>query len=177
MSRSGLRSVLLLTMWLSVCGCETANLAKLFEPQPVPDFKAEETNRRDYQSTRSRKALRWLLANRIQPGLSYREVCTMLGEEGIQEYNANWLKTKGGNYRIDDTAYKFGPDDKGQSVYLVFRDDCLVNFNADSFRDSNPPAASYEKGGASQASSSKRESTNRTPERSAQEEFSETRDQ
>lgn len=118
-------------------GCESpGNLTSYFRSQTDNGFEEEDAQRRKYQASRSHGAMRWLLANRLQPGMSYNEVCGVLGEEGVREFNDNWLKTKGGNYRVDDIAYKFGPDDRGQSVYLVFREDALVNFDGEQFRGS-----------------------------------------
>ena len=56
-----------------------------------------------------------------------------LGDEGEFQESSKWLKATGGTFRTTDEAYKWGPDERGRSVYLIFRDDVLVNFNPEDF--------------------------------------------
>ena len=111
-------------------GCEglhEMNIAKWGDTQD--GHKQEEVHRKQYQADRDPAALRWLLAHRIHTSMRVEEVNNVLGEEGAREYNDNWLTTKGGQYRTDDKVYKWGPDANGRSVYLVFRDGRLTNFD------------------------------------------------
>ena len=118
-------------------GCETAEWKRFF-PDPI-DMAAEQRGeiekRKTFQTTRSREALHWLLAHRIQSGMSHGEVSRVLGEEGVREFNDRWLKNQGSQIQVSDIIYRFGPDNAGQSIYLAFRDDKLVNFEPDNFRD------------------------------------------
>ena len=66
--------------------------------------------------------------------MSYSAVCHVLGEDGERETKDRWLKTSGANVRIDDEVYSFGPDSEGRILYLFFRDDRLINFEADEFK-------------------------------------------
>lgn len=99
-----------------------------------PSAKSEEAHRREYQATKSHESMRWLLAHCIHTGMSYNQVCQVMGEDGNLETQDRQLKSGGGNYRIDDEMYGFGPDDKGKTVYLAFRENRLINFDAEQFR-------------------------------------------
>lgn len=83
----------------------------------------------------------WLLAHCVAPGMSYKEVCRALGEEGSPEANDRWIKTRGTTYQVGDDTYCFGPDSEGQSVYLVFREDKLIGFDPEAFRRKLPKSA------------------------------------
>lgn len=96
----------------------------------------ESRYRKEYQTTRSRKALRWLLANRLEAGMPFEDVSHVIGEKGALEENSGWLKSKRGTYRVDDKAYRYGPDDRGEVIYLFFRDGKLVNYDPNLFADS-----------------------------------------
>ena len=119
-------------------GCESTQGAKwLGYPFVAPadrTYGREEKYRKDYQENRSRQAMQWLITNRVQAGMSVQDVNRILGEDGIREHMDKWLKTGSGNYLIDDVVYHYGPDSEGSSVYLVFRDDKLVNFDPDDFK-------------------------------------------
>jgi len=131
-------SVVLFAIAVAV-GCEspdwTRSLNDSYAQQERPSSKSEEQHRQDYQATKSHEALRWLLANCVRTGMSYNQVCQVLGvEDGTLETHDRQLKSGGGNYRVDDEMYGFGPDTKGKTVYLAFRENRLVNFDADQFR-------------------------------------------
>jgi len=96
-------------------------------------LREEEKHRDRYQVDRDSEAMRWLLANRITTGMTVSEVGHMLGEDGEREHNDNRFKTGGGYLRLNDRVYRWGPDNEGNSVYLGFRDDRLVNFNPEEF--------------------------------------------
>lgn len=124
---------------LALCvGCESPDGERFHSL--IPAFHSdkvaqqEEENRKEYQQTRSKKAMRWLLANRIKSGMAREDVGHILGEDGVREANDKWIKANVGVYRVDDVTYRFGPDAEGHSVYMVFRDDRLIHFNPEHFR-------------------------------------------
>lgn len=96
--------------------------------------RTEEEHRREYVKTHSRKSMRWLLSHSVKAGMSYEEVCHVLGEDGERETKDRWLKTGGVNVRVDDEVYAYGPDSDGRILYLFFRDDRLINFDASEFK-------------------------------------------
>ena len=125
-----------------LAGCEmpSGSSKHLLSDSGHKNTPAEEAEHRDeYVSSHSKTAMRWLLANRITSGMHYDDVCHILGEDGERQQNSQWLKNKGTVYRVDDVAYKFGPDAEGNAVYLVFRENRLVNFVPSQFEDSGPP--------------------------------------
>lgn len=99
-----------------------------------PGPREEEKHRREWRATKSRDSLYWLLENCVTSGMSYDDVCRVLGEEGAHEPRDNWVKTKSEFYQLGDDVYCFGPDNKGRSLYLVFREGALINFEPDDFR-------------------------------------------
>lgn len=125
---------------LSCAGCESASwmrsLHSSFAQQTEQERRAEESHRKRYRETHDRKSLHYLLAHRVQTGMSYKDVCKTLGEDGTREARDNWLKSKGAAYQLGDEVYAFGPDSEGQTVYLAFREDMLVNFDPLDFRSS-----------------------------------------
>lgn len=91
--------------------------------------RREEAERRiAYQETRSPAAISWLLKNRVRTGMTIREVNEVLGEDGVEEPGADWIRTSG-PFNQGDDVYRWGPDAKGRTIYLVFRNKKLVNFN------------------------------------------------
>jgi hypothetical protein len=97
--------------------------------------KTELEYRQQYQTERDPQALGWLLANRIRQGVSVGDVNEVLGQDGEREFDD--LKLKAGNpaYRADDIAYRWGPDNEGRAIYLLFRDDKLLNYDPKQFAD------------------------------------------
>lgn len=95
--------------------------------------EAEAKHREEFQLNKSEKSLDWLLANRIHSGMREEQVSIILGEQGVPEVQSQGYKT-GSNYLHSDNAYRWGPDEKGRSVVLFFRDGQLVHFNPDDFR-------------------------------------------
>lgn len=92
-----------------------------------------ESYRTKFQTERDPKALDWILQNRLYSGMSRASVAKELGEEGEFQETSKWLKATGGTFRTSDQAYRWGPDADGRSVYLIFRDDVLVNFDPKDF--------------------------------------------
>ena len=62
------------------------------------------------------------------------EIGEVIGEEGERVFNDRQIKTRGGHYRATDTTYRWGPDSGGRSVYLIFRDGALLNYDPEEFR-------------------------------------------
>jgi hypothetical protein len=78
-------------------------------------------------------ALYWLLANCVENGMQLNEVEHALGEPGEHAMGMGQLKSDG-IYQVTDIPYQWGPDSKGYSVILFFRDGRLVNFNAKDYQ-------------------------------------------
>lgn len=119
-----------------LCGCQslgglTHELVYGFEPDDYSQL--EEKHRKLYQTERSRDSLHWLLANRVRQGMTHADIARVIGEDGTYEENARWLKANSTIYREDDELFRFGPDDRGQSIYLPFREGKLVNFDPRQF--------------------------------------------
>lgn len=92
-----------------------------------------EAYRTKFQTERDPKALNWILKNRLYSGMSLASVAKEMGEEGEYQETSKWLKATGGTFRTSDEAYKWGPDKDGRSVYLIFRENVLVNFDPADF--------------------------------------------
>lgn len=120
------------TVLLLAAGCEGGPGGLFADWQPPGAASSLDQQhisyRERYQTERDPDALRWLLAHRIQQGMTVGDVNEALGQEGEREFDDLHLKTKGGSYRASDVAYRWGPDSRGRSVYLFFRDGRLVNF-------------------------------------------------
>lgn len=118
------------------CGCESPgwvkSLGDALGSSPENSAQAEARYQEEYAATRSRTAMYWLLANRVESGMGYLDVCRVLCQEGASEPAERWVK--GSGYQIGDEVYRFGPDNHGQSVYLVFREGRLVNFDPERFK-------------------------------------------
>lgn len=128
-----------LSLVVSVCalaGCESPRGLHTKPFSNTNSYEQETQYRKDYQTTRSRRAMRWLLANKVESGMSLQEVNSMLGEQGELDESAGHLK-RGSGYRVDDKVYHYGPDDSGRALYLIFRDEKLVNFSPERFADSD----------------------------------------
>ena len=125
--------------YVLVSGCGSMNTSHLAQALLYPMSQVQEQDielyRERFQTDRDPDALNWLLANAIDAGMSLSEVEQVLAEEGQHVYDDRWVKTNGGYYRSGDLVYKWNPDSRGRSIYLVFREDKLVNFNPDEFKD------------------------------------------
>ena len=97
--------------------------------------KEEERHRTSYQTSRDPSEMRWLLRNKVYSGMSPSEVSKIIGDEGERVYDDGWVKNEGGYYQASDEVWKWGPDRKGQSVMLVFRENELLNFDPTEFED------------------------------------------
>lgn len=122
-------------------GCESPSwvrsLNEAFASRPAPpSAREEEEHRREFQATRSRQSRLWLLAHCVDAGMSFDEVSRTLGERGVYEPNANWLREKASGSQVSDDVYSFGPDSEGETLYLFFREKALVNFDPEALRKS-----------------------------------------
>jgi hypothetical protein len=116
-----------------LCGCSTIDQQVLtWMPAPPLDGKADEM-RMEYQESGSPAAIRWLLAHSVKQGMEPAEVGEALGDTGRRVEDDGWIKNDGGRFQVGDQAYKWGPDNDGNSYFLVFRDHKLVNFNPREF--------------------------------------------
>lgn len=131
--------ILASALCVSSLGCsgfqntDAAGFATLFKSESAE--KAEEDRRAAFQKSRASKDLYWLLANHVQSGMTPREVGQVIGEQGRIVYNDGHFKTRGGHYQSGDRTWKWGPDRDGNSVFLVFREGGLVNFDPAQFAD------------------------------------------
>ncbi len=135
MVRTGLlQTVMLLTGFL--VGCETLHHAGVPGlEQYVKDEAAIEApkQRERFQLDRDPAAFSWLLAHRIQNGMSVSEVGEALGDSGEEFSSSQALKGNAKEYQTTDVGYRWGPDAQGRSVILFFRENHLVNFNPREF--------------------------------------------
>ena len=124
---------------LGFAGCEAGPAGGFAGLRPVSDKPAAEKSemeyRKQFQIERDPQALSWLLANRIQQGMTVGEVTEVLGQEGRREFADQKLKAGNPNYRADDIAYRWGPDSNGRAIYLLFRDGKLLNYDPREFAD------------------------------------------
>ena len=127
----------LLTAIGTLSGCQALHEAGVPGMQAFLDtqgqLREEEQQRQQYVTTQDPQAFRWLLANRIDTGMTRGEVERVLAQEGGREWNDRKFKTHGGHYRSSDVIYRFGPDSEGWSIYLGFRDGKLINYDPREF--------------------------------------------
>ena len=132
------RSVYVWVAVLTLAGCEspewTRSLNDSFSAVEQPGSKTSEQHRQEYVATHDHESMRWLLSHCVEMGMSYRKVCHIMGEDGTLETGDRQLLSGGGNYRVGDEMYAFGPDSKGKTVYLAFREDRLVNYERSEFK-------------------------------------------
>jgi hypothetical protein len=123
------------TIVIFLAGCE-GGPGSIFTGLQSPQRTADSaTYRQRYLTNRDPEALRWLMGNAIQQGMTVGDVSEALGQEGEREFDDHRLKTGGHHYRATDVAYRWGPDSNGHAVYLFFRDDKLLNFDPEQFRE------------------------------------------
>ena len=121
----------------ALCGCESVDLSE-FNVETAKDRVAVESEaarrRSEFQETNSAESLRWLLGHSVAQGMSLDEVNESLGQRGERVYEDQWLKKGNTHVWREDDTYRWGPDDKGQVVYLFFREGHLVNFSQKDYR-------------------------------------------
>jgi hypothetical protein len=122
-------------------GCESINGPTLPGTEvllyPSEHRRQTEEHRRKFQTDQDPRSIDWLLSHVVRNGMTLDEVNQIIGCQGEPEYSGQWLLAKGKSYRADDRPYKWGPDSEGRTVYLVFREGYLTNFNPEDF-DSGP---------------------------------------
>jgi len=95
----------------------------------------EQKHRKRYQIDRDPESIRWLKANRLKQGMTLGDVNQVLGVNGVPVLNQRKFIGKSNLYRSSDVTYKWGPDADGNSHFLVFRDDKLVNYDPEEFQE------------------------------------------
>lgn len=93
-------------------------------------IRQQENERREaFLTNGDSSAIRWLLAHRVREGMKVDEVNRILGQDGERELSDGFIKTGPGNFQLDDVTLRWGPDSRGRSYFLVFREGKLVNFD------------------------------------------------
>ena len=120
-------------------------------PEKKRERGEEQAHRANYRSTRSSEDLDWLMRNRIENGLTLESVNNILGEKGERTDvgDGDGIAQAGGASESTDGTYEYGPDNRGRSYRLTFRNSRLVEFN---------PSLAAEERGVAQASMRKKES-------------------
>ena len=123
---------------LAGLGCEMLHNAgvpglEMYVKEDPAVLEEERTNRENFSLHQDHKALYWLLANRVSNGMRLTQVEEILGAAGEFTTELNQLKSEG-LHPTNDPAYKWGPDNKGYSVILFFRDGGVSNFNPKDYR-------------------------------------------
>ncbi len=135
--------VLLVPAVLAASGCglfDQLEFEHLALPEPDTTHLEEDKYRERYQSTRDPNAIRWLLAHRIENGMDRSQVEAAIGQPGQRELNDHVFKKNNNAFRTGDKTYKYGPDNKGHSYYLIYRENKLVGFDPTVFQgDANDP--------------------------------------
>ena len=121
-------------------GCGSLNNAKMKETlAPLfhqgPTAQQEEQHRQDFQSSRDPKSLNWLLANRIDAGMTVKEVGGIIGEQGTRVNGGTQIKSNSGNYQSTDEVWRWRAARDGQAIHLVFRQGRLVNYDPSKLRE------------------------------------------
>ena len=128
------RYVSLVVVSVAIFGCESGlrNL-KIPGVSSQAELAAEtrlEAKKRDrFQESKSPEAIRWLLSKRIQTGMTLSEVNRVIGQDGLRRWNDAQFKSRNAGVLATDETWAWGPDEKGNSYFLFFRNDRLVNFD------------------------------------------------
>jgi len=125
---------------LTATGCaglatSSEKFQELINPRIVARRMRAKQQKR-YQIDRDPKAMRWLLAHEISTGMSVNGVNEIFGQMGDRQYDDSRYKSSSRSFRRTDEVFRWGPDSDGSSVFLVFRDDHLVNFDPEEYRSS-----------------------------------------
>lgn len=133
MRRSTICQILMLLAVFATFGCESG--LKNFKLPGIPtagELRAKEReaarHREEFRQSRSRKSIRWLLANMVRQGMSLSDVEEQIGEQGELVDNAAYMKERNHTVRLTDQTVKWG------EYVLFFRDDRLVNHNPAEYR-------------------------------------------
>ena len=141
MRRPSTSSMLLALSLLSfalLVGCgsiEQTSLARMLPFGNKTNVSPQETEQRQkFMNERDPDAFRWLLSHRIHTEMTPEQVAHVLGESGERRFDDREYKTNGGFYQTTDVGYQWGPDRKGHTVVLFFRDGKLINYDPAEFR-------------------------------------------
>ena len=141
MRRPSTSSMLLALSLLSfalLVGCgsiEQTSLARMLPFGNKTNVSPQETEQRQkFMNERDPDAFRWLLSHRIHTEMTPEQVAHVLGESGERRFDDREYKTNGGFYQMTDVGYQWGPDRKGHTVVLFFRDGKLINYDPAEFR-------------------------------------------
>ena len=126
---------LVVTLWLTAVGggCESPGIDPIdvwMAGGRLEDERLAADHRGRFQQAGDPESLHWLLKHRLTTGMPLVEVNQELGQEGERLYETGHLKRGEGRYRESDVFYKWGPAANGRSVYLAFRDERLLHFDA-----------------------------------------------
>jgi hypothetical protein len=128
-------AVLAALLALLAAGCEMPDLARGSRERALAEASEATEHREKFIAQGDPQSVRWLLANRVGSGMTRGEVNDILGQHGERVFEDNWLKSGTSGVRETDEAYRWGPDSEGQTYYLFFRDDRLVNHDPAVYRD------------------------------------------
>ena len=119
-------------------GCETIEQSSIGRMMPFgrkTNNSSQVTEQRQkFQSDRDPDAFHWLLSHCVHNEMSVQQVEHELGEAGERRFDDREYKTNGGFYQTTDVGYQWGPDRKGRTVVLFFRDGKLIHFDPSEFR-------------------------------------------
>ena len=103
--------------------------------KPDPEKIEEERSHRDnYALHRDHESFYWLLRHKISNGMHRGEVEDVFSEPG--EYTTEFKRLKSdGMIQTTDSAYRWGPDSKGFSAILFFREGRLINFDRADYKE------------------------------------------
>lgn len=95
----------------------------------------EQEHRKRFQLEGDPESIRWLKANRLKQGMPLGDVNQILGMDGTPVSDRRRFIEKNSLYQNSDRLYKWGPDSRGNSHFLVFRNDRLVNYDPKEFQE------------------------------------------
>lgn len=107
---------------------------EMYVKKDPAEVQHDQDQREKFMLNQDHKALFWLIGHRLENGLLLSEVEEILGVPGEFTSDVDYGKSDG-LHQVTDTAYKWGPDNCGQSVILFFRDGRLSNFNPKDYRN------------------------------------------
>lgn len=113
-----------------LAGCAGVTPA-LTSTSPVRRAEEAAALRRRFVVERSPEAIRTLLRQHLERGMTLDEVRGVLGEPGERVFDDAELKRGSPLIHQSDVIYRWGPDRNGRAYYLAFRDGKLVHFPAE----------------------------------------------
>lgn len=132
-------AVLVLSIFVTTLGCQTLHNAGVPGMEPYlkqdPEKLAEERSHRDnFAIHRDHESFYWLLSHKVANAMSRSEVEDVFGEAG--EYTTDYKRLKSdGLIQTTDSAYRWGPDNKGYSAVLFFRDGRVINYDRNDYAE------------------------------------------